>query len=87
MVHNLLTRHHLLVGAVGCLVCGGVMVAMWLAALASEGVRPIAPWSGDAGFVVIGIGMLLLGLRHFVHDPEPETQRELEEPDPGGDAS
>ena len=43
-------------------------------------VQPVTRSFGDAGFVVIGVGMLLLGLRYFVHDLEPETLPELEEP-------
>ena len=72
MVVSILSRRQLLVGAVACLVAGGVIIVLWLAAVADgdfdAGIRLLLR---NAGFPAVGVGMVLFGIRHYVRDPEP----------------
>lgn len=75
MLVNILSHRQLLVGAVGCLVAHGVIIVLWLAAVADGdfdyGFRLMLR---NAGFTAVGVGMVLFGIRHFVRDPEPTVE-------------
>ncbi len=82
MVVNILTRRHLLVGGVGCLVACGVMLAIWLGALAGGEVQPVLrPTLRNGCAMAFAIGIAFLLIRRFVRNPEPvepETGPEYE---------